>query len=486
MPSSISPAKPITQEQLQQELSKSAPPPQPSTVRDLTPEPEKLVSSSQADDAPSQGEKPDKPSSKPILPGLMDKIKEGVMDKKEPAEPEEKKTDAKAKKAISSDDAPPPKKADSNTPPEELAPEERGVLPHDSERVRRRINFFLSEDKKNKEALAKVKAELEEAKKAPQTAANAEEVAALKAERDKLNEEALRLRRRYDWDNDTEVKTKYREPIEVAEKSVEDVFKRNGFGDTTIKAIKEAGGFAAFSRSRATYPVQVADPDNPNEKKTVNYTAAELARSWLAGMPVADAEEIRQSVGRQELLKNEEKSAMTKAQEEAKTYYENMTASQRKAHEEQQATLKKHQEEYANWEKKTSEETDWLRDAPLPDNASEDDRKRIESDNQFRKELREGMGKHPTNAIEYGQLKLEAAKARHLERSLAQQQARIAELEEQVRKGKSALKTTGKGGSLLVKDGHKPEAPKREPGNTDFMAAINSTMLKKAGSADDE
>lgn len=481
MPSSISPAKPITQEQLQQELSKAAPPPTPSTIRDETPEPPKLVSSQQAEETPAPDAKPEKQAQKPILPGLMDKIKEGVMDKKG-----EEKPEPKAKKAISSDDAPPPKKPDPNAPPEELAPEERGVLPHDSERVRRRINFFLAEDKKNKEALAKIKTELEEVRKAPQTAANTEEVAALKAEHDKLKEEALRLRRRYDWDNDTEVKTKYREPIEVAEKSVEDVFKRNGFGDSTLKAIKEAGGFAAFSRSRATYPVQVTDPDNPGEKKTVNYTAAELARSWLSGMPVADAEEVRQSVGRQELLKNEEKAAMTRAQEEAKTYYENMTSAQRKAHEEQQATLKKNAEEYAKWAKDTEAQTEWLRDAPIPDNASEEDRKLIEAENQFRAELRKGMDTHPTNAIEYGQLKLKAAQAAHLERSLAQQQARIAELEEQVRKGKSALKTTGKGGSLLVKDGHKPDAPKREIGSTDFMAAINATMAKKAGSADDE
>jgi hypothetical protein len=483
MPSSIKPAREISQDQLQQELSKAAPPPQSAVVRDETPEPEKMVSSTQAEETAPDTSKPEKQSSKPILPGLMDKIKEGVMDKKDDKknEPEAKPS----KKVVSADDAPAPKKVDPNAPPEELAPEERGVLPHDSERVRKRINFFLSEDKKNKEALAKIKAELDEAKKAPATAANADEVAALKAEHDKLKEEALRLRRRYDWDNDTEVKTKYREPIEVAEKSVEDVFKRNNFGDSTLKAIKEAGGFAAFSRSRATYPVTVTDPDT-QEKKTVNYTASELARSWLAGMPVADAEEIRQSVGRQELLKNEEKSAMGKAQEEAKTYYESMTSAQRKAHEEQQAALKKNAEEYDQWSKKTESETDWLKDVSIPDGASEEDRKSIEQENAFRKELREGMGKHPTNAIEYGKLKLEAAESRHLKRALEKHQARIDELEEQVKRGKSALKTTGKGGSLLVKDGHKPDAPKREIGSTDFMAAINSTMLKKAGAADDE
>lgn len=433
---------------------------------------------------------------KPIMQGLMDSLKKGMdekaaaSDKTEKPEPTDDKTETPAKNdakkpIVSTDDAPPKKKADPSAPPEELAPEERGVLPHDSERVRKRINYFLAEDKKNKEAVAKIQAELAEARKAPQTAANAEEVAKIKADLEAAKTEATRLRRRYDWDNDTEAKAKYREPIAVAEKAVEEALRKNKFGDAILNAIKEAGGFAAFSRSQATYPIEVIDPDT-NEKKVVNYTAAELARSWVARLPIADAELIRQSVGRQELLQNEEKAAIAKAQEEAKGYYENQTKAQREAQAANEATLKKHAEEYSAWRAKTEGETEWLKDRPVPENATPDQAKQIEEFNLAQKELREGLEKHPTNALEYGQLKLDAAESRHLKRTMAEKDAEIERLTAELKRKSAAQKTTGKGGSLLVKDGHKPDEEKKPAGNTNFMDAINKTMKQKAGVLDDE
>ncbi len=486
MPSSTRPATPISAADLAKEINKG-----PSMAPPATPTPppaEEPRSEAVSTPPPAQLD-----TGKPIMQGLMANIGKDMAAKA--AASEGKKSDAPAEDApakeakadkkpvVNADDAPPVAKGT----PKPLTDEELAPLPHDSTRTRERITFLNSE--KNRIAAEKeaIKKELDALKSAPKTEANTEEIAKLREEHKALQDEATRLRRRYDWDNDAEAKAKYREPIALADKAIEDVFTRNGFGAPTLKAIKDSGGFAAFSRSMATYPVEVADPDAEGGKKIVNYTAAELARSFLSRMPIADAELVRQSVGRQEMLQNEEKAAIAKAQEDAKGYYENQTKAQREAAAQNEATNKKHADEYTAWQTKAEGETEWLKDRPVPDDATPEVRAKVEEFNATQKELREGLKKHPTNAIEYGQLKLDAARSRHLERTMAEKDSEIERLTAELKKKSAAQKTTGKGGSLLVKDGHKPEEEKKPMGSTNYMDAINKTMAKKAGvTADDE
>lgn len=482
-PSSTRPATPISTEQLQQRLSK--PQGQP-VVRDETPPPVQQVTTVEPD--PNKQAKLD--TSKPLMKGLMDNLNKSMDEKKSASAAEgksAKKEDIPPEKkaVVSSEDAPPVKK-DATVSPKPLTDAELGVQPHDSERTRLRITTLNAEKNRVAAEKAAIQKELEDLRKAPKTEANAEEMAKLKEEHQKLQDEATRLRRRYDWDNDTEAKVKYREPIALAEKSVEDAFRKNGFEDPTLKAIKDAGGFAAFSRSQATYPIEVADAEAEGGKKVVNYTAAELARSWLSRMPIADAELIRQSVGRQELLQSEEKAAISKAQDDAKNYYEGQTKAQREAQATSEATNKRLADEYTAWSTKTEGETEWLKDRPVPENATEEQKTKIEEYNTTQKDLRESLKKHPTTALEYGQLKLDAARSHHLDRTMAEKDAEIERLTGELKRKAAAQKTTGKGGSLLVKDGHKPDEEKKAVGDTNFMGRINAAMEKKRGGGDDE
>lgn len=483
-PSTTRPATQISMADLTKELAKG-----PSAPKNDAPPAEQPAS--EAITSPSA---PTVDPGKPIMRGLMDNIGKSMDEKKAAGDTkadktaDEKKPETKApekKSVVSVDDAEPVKK-DTNATPKPLTEAELAPQPHDSTRTRERITFLNSEKNRiaaEKEALRK---EIETLKAQPKTAENTEEVAKLRDEHKALQDEATRLRRRYDWDNDTEAKAKYREPIAAADKAIEDAFKKNGFGEPTLKAIKEAGGFAAFSRSQATYPIEVVDAEAEGGKKIVNYTAAELARAWLTRMPIADAELVRQSVGRQEMLQNEEKSAIAKAQDDAKNYYEGQTKAQREATDRQAAETKRHADEYSAWQTKTESETDWLKDRPIPDDATPEVRSQIEEYNKTQTELRDGLKKHPTNALEYGKLKLDAARSRHLERTMADKDAEIERLTAELKKKSAAQKTTGKGGSLLVKDGHKPEEVKRPAGDTNFMAAIHSSMKQKAGNVDDE
>lgn len=443
-------AMPISPDQLQAAISKPAQPP-------VQKEAPKEVAAAIKDEAPKEAQKQEaapkqdaeqkKPS--PNLASIGDEVERKMNEKKAATEAKAKeeakpKTEAKIDAPAKTDAAP--------AAEEEISAEERGIMPHDSERVRKRINHFLKKDAAQQTEINKIKAELEAAKKLPQTAVNLEEVEKLKKDHADAQNELIRFRRLHEVKNDPEFRAKYHEPVAKIEETVEGIFKKYKLDEGTLKTVKDAGGFAAFSESSKAYPIVQADPDNPGQTVTVHKTGGQLLHGWLNSGAInpVDAETIKASLGKQALLKMEAQAAEQKAQEEAKGYFENQTAAQRKAQEEAQAVNKKHETEYTEWLGKTQAETDWLKDVTLPDNASEDDKKSIVEQNSLRKELRESLQKHPSTAFEYGQLKLDAAKSRYLERNMADKDAEIARLTEQLKSTKAASKTTAKSGSLLA------------------------------------
>lgn len=371
----------------------------------------------------------------------------------------------------------------------EVPEEHRRVLPHDKPDTAKRIKAILAERDAERQAKAALqserdtaKAELEAAKKA---GASSEEVAKLKEEYQKTQDDLLRYRRLHEIENDTEFKTKYREPVTQAEKVIEEKFKTHGFTEKTLETIKAEGGFAAFSRSRRAFPVVLDDKDNPGEKKTVYYTGAELFRSWTSAFPMADEEAVKAAINKQESLRGEEAEAKTKAQSEARAYFENQTKSQRESQEQSAAQQKKLSEEYENWAKETETKTDWLKDRELPADADEATKKEVTERNEFYKQLRDGLKKHPATPQEYGQLKLDAAEAHHLRRTLGDKDSRIAELEAELKKTRSATRTTAKAGSLLTGNNKAPEQEVERKSPTDWKSALDAKMKAGQGSIED-
>lgn len=480
-PSSISPAKPISQAQLAQEIQ-ATPPPAPKLAAPTLPA------------VKEQRESPPRPDFKAAL-------KERVMQKPEEAKPEVRPDavkapepgdqpkkivtfEAKAKPdpkpaPVSADDAPPPAKAEADVPVPE---EQRKVLPHDKPDTARRIKAILAERDAERQAAAAAKKELEEAKKA---GASSEELKVLREEHEKLREDALRLRRLHDIKNDTEFNAKYDEPVKQVDAAITETFKKYGFGEATLKAIEAEGGFANFSRSSKTFTVQAPDPDDPSKTIPVQKTAAQLSRDWLAGMNIADAEAVKSSLGKQQLLQSEKAAAIEKAQAEARTYFETQTKAQREAQEQAQQTTQKATQEYEEWAKKAESETDWLKDRQVTDTASEAEKAEVAEYNEFNKQLRASLKKHPTNALEYGQLKLEAAEAHHLRRVAGQKDAKIAELEAALAKAKGAMRTTPRGGSLLKSDAPAEKKGGIDPNNpTDFKSGLRKRIMEAQGGED--
>jgi hypothetical protein len=442
-PSSVaSAAKPLSAAELSAELTPKSPP-VPQMKPPVIPE------------AKKRGPSPDRPDYKQAL---KDRVMNKQDEEQPPAKPEPKKEAPKVEKkpVVSSDDAPPPVKAEAT--PETVPDEHKRVLPHDKPDTARRIKAILAERDAAKAEAAAAKAEYEAAKKAPSTPP--EELTKLRQEYEATQADLMRYRRLHDIENDKEFAAKYREPVKQVEAAVEGSLKKNGFSEPVLDVIRKEGGFAEFSRSNKTFQVNEADPDNEGQTRPVYRTAAELARNWLNALPAADAELIRASIGKQQLLREEEKNAIAQAQSEAKTYFEGQTAAQRAASEaaqqQQQATMK----EYQEWLKSTEEKTEWLKDRPLPENATPEQKAEVDNYNEFTRQMRDRLKKDPTNAKEYGELKLEAAESHHLRRTLGEYEAKVAALEAQLAKSKNALRTTSKGGSILKSDA----APKDKKG----------------------
>ncbi len=472
-------AKPITPEQLNQELAGSSRPsldPQPPA-----PEVPKTVFKEPREDTLRIGDDKGRLMER-SLDGFGEKARE-MMKKKQEAPATEKESDpekvieVKAKAPPKSDDkkaAPAVEKKEETpkkTEEEDVPEDQRKVLAHDKPETAKRIKHFLREIAKKDEAVAEARRELEEARKKPATAVNAEEYAELKKKFEEATQTAQILRRRVEIENDPDFKAKYVEPISRAEKSIADTLGKF-VNQATMKAIADAGGFGPFSRSTQQFTVTEVDPGT-GENVQVTRSAAELARSWMQAIPLDDAEFIKTAMGQQRLLSEEARVAKEKEAANFKEHYEKQEAAQRAAVEGRQAAERKAAEEYSNWLAETTSKTDWLKDVEIPANATPEQRQQIEETNEFNKQLRDGLGKHPSTPLEYGQMKLEAAEAHHLRRTVGALESEVAALKEQLSKAKGAMKTTGKGGSLLTSAGKSTKEP--EPSDpTDFRSGLRA------------
>ncbi len=395
----------------------------------------------------------------------------------EPKKEEPKKEEAKKKEVVSADDAAPQKKEEPAAG-ERLPDDQLKVLPHDKPLTVRRIQQLL----KDKEDLQKERDEARAAAKANPTASNVEEYTKLKEEHAKANDELIKFRRRYEIDNDDTFKKTYDEPVAHAETAIENTLKKYQLGDATLKAIKDEGGFAAFSRSSKTFAITETDADG--QPKTVHRTAAELARNWLTALPVADGEFIRSALGKQAMLAEEKKQAVERAVGESKQFFETR---QKQQLEQQEAASKKDKElaaGHAEWIKKTTESTDWMKDKEVPANANDEQRKKIEEHNEFNKQLRARITDNPKTLDEYNALKLDAAHAHHLRRELGTKDEQIKSLQAELARVKGAGRTTPKGGSLLT-DAGKPSKKEDDIAPDDFKTGFKRGAARKAG-GDDE
>lgn len=357
------------------------------------------------------------------------------------------------------------------------------VLPHDKESTKRRIEAFLKKEAALKAEAESYKAKMAELEKRP--AVNAEEIDKLKSEYNQTKEDLLRYRRRYEIDNDPEIKDRFTKPIEEAENNIATTLAKYNVSEATMKLIKDAGGLANFSRSGKVFKVNkrvIEEDPNTGEKKEVvrafENDAGDIVKGWLDAMNPVDAEYARSQLGKQFNLQDERKKFIEAETARANEYFSQ--AEQQKK--QQQETFEKETAEkraqYKKWADETVAKEEWLKEKEVPANASEDMKKSIQEHNDFVKQARSNIiDPMPIigtpDAIRATILDAQAAK--HLKRENARLLKELEEAKSKAEKAVAATRTTSSKGSLLPKAS--APAPKKETAaDDDFMASFEKSL----------
>lgn len=363
------------------------------------------------------------------------------------AEPEATETQTEPEKAEEGTEAAKKEPADAKTEEEEeVKPEDLQVLPHDKPKTRRRILGLLKkiEDVSNSEATTKKELAAKDAKLKQLE----EELAKVKTTSPEVNEEIKKeldelkmLRRRYQLENDPEVKTKFTSRIDGGEKRILEAISKAGLGEPLIKLIESEGGWTKFSESMKEIPLQ--DGSTP--------TAAELAEMIRGKLPVTHRRTVDALVLDIASAKIERDRFFEEESKKADEYFKSQTEAQKKQAEERTRIIEENKRKADEWTNKFLQ-AEWLKEHPA---TSEDAKDHNEFVKQVKGELTKALS---ANSIEDMLKVVEDAMILHKERrELATAQARVKELEAKLKeeeakwdKHKKAGASTPKSGSIAT------------------------------------
>lgn len=272
----------------------------------------------------------------------------------------------------------------------------------------------------------------------------------VKAQLDELS----MYRRRYELETDPEIKSKFDDKITARESDIIGILKTNQASEALIKAIEAEGGVAKFAKSNKQ--LKLSDG-------TV-VTARQLfqdIRDRLTEASPADAIAFDAALQDQFRLESEKVRHIEAERAKAKEYF---TEKEKKAKEASEQLKTK----VESWISKVSTEDPAFKDLEIPSDASPEKKKEIAEENVYRKQLRDVLRNsvYTNNPDEYLDVvkdatmlypvKREAEKAKKL---LAERDAEIAKLKEELDKVRGASKTTvGKGGSISSGQGAQPKS----------------------------
>lgn len=290
-----------------------------------------------------------------------------------------KKEEAKEKPA---DKLPAPEEKKEDEVPED----ELKVLPHDKPKTAKRIQALLKRIDSVTEEATKTKAEAaEKASKLADLEKKLGEVKSIDpATEEKVQkqlDELSMLRRRYELDNDPEVKTKFDQRMDSAEASIVDVLTKRNAGKALIELIKEEGGFNKFANSTRQLPI------SDGEGGLKYLPASDVADQILQALPLGERKAIEAAMVEQVQTKRDRDRFFKEQQETASKYFKEREESNKKQHEEgekQIAAARKTIDEYVERQMKEP----WLADKEVAANATAAEKAQIEEYNKYNKQLR--------------------------------------------------------------------------------------------------
>jgi hypothetical protein len=416
-----------------------------------------------------------------------EKKEEKKVEDKKPEEDEDEEEEAsEIAKAEEKEEPKEEKKEDEVKEPEaksedEVKDEELKVLPHDKPKTARRIQALLKkvDEVSSKEATTAKQLQEKEARLAELEKQLGEVKSVDPTTNDEIKkqlDELAMYRRRYELDNDPEVKQKFDSRIEGAEKSIKDIFAKKRGGEAINKIIEEEGGWVKFSESGRKITLTGGE----------EITAAELAEKIREELPLSerraiDAAEIEQAATAREKQRYfEEQSA------KAKEYFTARETESKAAQEKQAQVTKELQDKINTWQNKFLTEQEFFKEEPT-DGLTGDKLAEAQDRNKHVKQLKQVLQKNMAVNDLDGTLNVIAEsvlyheeRRQHAEaiKKVQLLEAQLKERQAEIDKFKRASSTTPKSGSLSGGGTGKTSSSTTPP---DIYAALEAKARERQG-----
>lgn len=379
------------------------------------------------------------------------------------------------KKAAEEDKKPEP-------PEDDVAEEDMKVLPYDKPKTAKRIQALLKRIETVSTSETTTKKQLEERDAKLKTLE--EELGKVNSVNPETNEEIKTqleelsmLRRRYELDNDPEVKEKFDARIENSETTISSILEKKGAGKELLAIINEEGGWLKFSESTRTIPL--ADG--------TEVTAAELVESIKKGLPLTERRQVEGLELEQVSKRREKELFLADEAKKADAYFKSKAESQTKAQADQQAAIEANKKLIEKWQQDTFEKEAWLKEKPVPPDAAPETKAAIENDNKYTKQLqslvRKSLNAKDLNemldiVLDSARFYDERRRTLALDTKVKSLEKQIADKQAEIDKFKKASSTTPRPGSLSARNQTPSDSSEDTP--ADITSAFDRVADKKA------
>lgn len=289
-------------------------------------------------------------------------------------EPEAKEPDAK-------------KEPEAKVDPDAVPEDELKVLPYDKPKTAKRIQALLKKVDTLNETFATSKKESDA--KAAKLAELEKQLTEVKTVDPKTTEEVQKqldelamFRRRYELDNDPEVKTKFESRKTQAEDSITQVLTRRNAGPALLKLIADTGGWTKFSDSNN--PVTFNKIDGTQE----TITSSQAAENILAALPLGERKQVESAMLDQLAAEREKARYFSEETKKAQDYFKTRDEQLKQQSDAQKQAMTNAQKLIENFQNETIQKKEWLQEKPVPDSATAEQKAQIEDDNRYTRQLK--------------------------------------------------------------------------------------------------
>lgn len=344
-------------------------------------------------------------------------------------------------------------KKDEKKAEDEVTEEDLRVLPYDKPKTAKRIDALLKKATALQESEALTKKEL--AARDQKLKELEEELGKVKTVNPETNEEVKKqldelsmFRRRYQLENDPEVKQKFDSRIESAENAISEIFKRRGGGDGLSNIVSEEGGWLKFTDSNRV--IRLVDG--------TEMTAAEIAEAIKKELPLSERRAIESFELEQIQTRRDRERFFEEETKKANEFFQKKNELTKKQEEERAKAIEEGSKMINSWREEVKKANDWLKEKDIPSGIPQDKVAEIMEDNKYTKQLNELIDKaiqttEPKQMLDIvlDSVKLHQERREHAKTQKALQalQQQLSAKEEQIKKFKIGSTTVSKSGSLV-------------------------------------